>query len=212
MRQLAKLGPELDFLALRGLFGEAGNLRDKVSRLMKAGELIGVSRGIYVTAPELRKRPVSREVLANMIYGPSYVSFEYVLARAGLIPESVSALSSATPRRNRRFDTPLGSFGYRHLPAEVYRFGWTREELSDGAGFLIASPEKALLDWIFVSGALRSARALETRLRDDLRLDDEALAGQHHSLDLELLSAYAVRMPGETFNLHLLKLLGKRHG
>lgn len=44
-------------------------------------------------------------------------------------------------RRNRRFDTALGCFSYRHLPSAVYRFGWTREELPDGAGYLIARPE-----------------------------------------------------------------------
>jgi predicted transcriptional regulator of viral defense system len=192
--------------------GEEGNLRDKVSRLMKAGELVGITRGIYLTAPELRKRPASREVLANMIYGPSYVSFEYVLARAGLIPEAVTTISSATPKRNRRFDTPIGSFSYRHLPPEAYRFGWTREELPDGAGFLIALPEKALLDWIYVSGAVRSVRALEAMLYEDLRLDADVLSSPDGALDLERLAAYAARMPGATFRIHLAALLGRLHG
>ncbi len=163
IRQLAGLGPELDFLALRGLFGEGGNLRDKVSRLMKAGELIGVTKGIYLTATELRKRPASLEVLANMIYGPSYVSFEYVLARRGLIPESVSVPTSATPRRNRRFDTALGCFSYSHLPPAVYRFGWTREELPDGAGDTL-SPVRRRRSLIgFVSRARCARFALSSR-------------------------------------------------
>ena len=212
IRQLSEIGPELDFLALRGLFGEEGNLRDKASRLMKSGELIGVTRGIYLTAPELRKRPASLEVLANMIYGPSYVSFEYVLYRSGLIPEAVSVPTSATPKRNRRFDTALGCFSYRHLPSAIYRFGWTREELPDGAGYLIAHPEKALLDWLCVTGAVRSVRALEARLRDDLRLDDDALSGSSRGQDLERLLGYAARMPGESFQLHLPKLVRRLHG
>ena len=112
-RQVAGLGPELDFLALSGLAGDAGNIRDRASRWMKSGDLIGIVPGIYVTAPELRKRPVSLEILANKIFGPSYVSFEYVLSRAGLIPEGVRAVTSATPKRNRDFDTPLGRFSYR---------------------------------------------------------------------------------------------------
>jgi hypothetical protein len=113
---------------------------------MRSGELQGVVKGIYVTAPELRKRPLSLEILANKIYGPSYVSFEYILSQAGLIPEAVRTITSATPKRNRNFDTPLGRFSYRHLPLAVYSFGWTRGEHSDGSGWLEAQPEKALLD------------------------------------------------------------------
>lgn len=208
MRQLAELNPELDFLALRGLLGEEGNIRDKVSRLMKSGELVGVVRGIYVTAPELRKRPVSREILANMIYGPSYVSFEGVLARVGLIPEAAIAIISATPKRNRSFDTALGRFAYRHLPRAAYSFGWFREELVDGAGYLVARPEKALLDWLYLAGALRSLSSLMARLEEDLRLDWDAF----DALDYGRLSDYSARMPGETFQVHFRKLLEARFG
>lgn len=206
-RRVAELGPELDFLALSSLTGGRGNVRDRVSRWMKSGDIIGVVPGIYVTAPELRKRPVSVEILANKIFGPSYVSFEYVLSRAGLIPEGSEAVTSATPKRNRDFDTPLGRFSYRHLPLSVYSFGFTRETLSDGSGFLAALPEKALLDWLYRSGSVRSMRALEARLFEDLRLDPVAL----RDLDFVRLSEYCLRMPGDTFRVHLAKLLRRIH-
>jgi len=141
--------------------------------------LQGVVKGIYVTAPELRKRPLSLEILANKIYGPSYVSFEYVLSRAGLIPEAVRTITSATPKRNRNFDMPLGCFSYRHLPLAAYSFGWTQREHSDGSGWL------------------------EARLFEDLRLDQDLF----HGLDWQRLLEYTLRMPGATFQLHLVKLL-----
>ena len=161
IRQLAELGPELDFLAVSGLAGDAGNVRDRASRWMKSGELVGVVPGIYVTAP----------------------------------------------KRNRDFDTPLGRFSYRHLPPGAYSFGWTREELVDGAGYLVALPEKALLDWLYRSGSVRSASALEARLFEDLRLDRDLF----RDLDHKRLAQYALRMPGATFRLHLPRLLGRRH-
>lgn len=206
-RHLSELGPELDFLAVAALGGEEGDIRGRVSRWMRAGDLVGVVKGIYVTAAELRKRPVSLEILANKICGPSYVSFEYVMSRAGLIPEAVRSITSATTKRNRDFDTPLGRFSYRHLPLAAYSFGWTREELGDGSGFLIARPEKALVDWLYRAGSLRSAKALEERLFEDLRLESEVL----RSLDAERLGEYARRMPGATFQVHLAKLLEKYH-
>ena len=207
IRQLAELPSELDFLSVASAAGGQGNVRDKVSRWIKAGLIIGVVPGIYVLAQEFRKRPVSMEILANKIFGPSYVSFEYVLARAGLIPEATSGVTSATPKRNRYFDTNLGRFNYTYLPPAVYRFGWTREELADGSGFLIATPEKALLDWLYHTGSVRSVKALEARLFEDLRMEPEDFRG----LDRERLSEYALRMPGDTFHAHFLKLLGRFH-
>jgi hypothetical protein len=206
-RQIAELGPELDFLALAGIAAESGDVRGRVSRWMKSGELIGVVLGIYVTAPEFRKRPVSLEILANKIFGPSYVSFEYVLARSGLIPEGVRALTSATTKRNRDFDTPLGRFAYRHLPPAAYSFGWTRKELADGSGWLEALPEKALLDLLYRAGSLRSVSALEARLFEDLRLDPELF----RELDQGRLADFASRMPGATFREHFAKLLRRQH-
>jgi hypothetical protein len=208
MLRLTTVGPELDFLRLEGLFCETANIRDKVRRLMKAGQLVGIVRGIYVTAPELQKRPASREILANMIFGPSYVSFEAVLSAAGLIPEATVAITSATPKRNRDFDTPLGRFSYRHLPLAVYRFGYRREALPDGAGYLIAHPEKALLDLLYVGGALRSLRSLGERLFEDLRLDEDAFAG----LNRDRLLSYSALMPGNTFKVFLPRLVEKLHG
>jgi hypothetical protein len=206
-RQIAELGPELDFLALAGIIGETASVRDRVSRWMKSGELIGVVPGIYVTAKEFWKRPVSLEILANKIFGPSYVSFEYILSRAGLIPEGVTTITSATPKRNRDFDTALCRFSYRHLPLGAYSFGWTRRELDDGSGWLEALPEKALLDMLYRAGSLRSVSALEARLFEDLRLDREGF----RTLDRDRLAAFAARMPGETFRLHFAKLLRRQH-
>jgi hypothetical protein len=207
IRHIAEIGPELDFLALASIQGEDGNVRDRVSRWMRSGLIIGIVPGIYVTANEFRKRPVSLEILANMISGPSYVSFEYVLARNGLIPEGVWGITSATPKRNRDFDTPLGRFRYLHLPLEAYSFGWTREQLPDGAGYLIARPEKALLDCLYRGGAVRSAVGMEERLFEDLRIDPDTFG----DLDHARLADYASRMPGATFTVHLMKMMGRSH-
>ena len=203
IRQIAELPPEIDFLAVSAIAGDRGNVRDRVSRWMKSGEIQGVVPGIYVTAPEFRKRPVSMEILANMIFGPSYVSFEYVLARAGLIPEAVQGITSATPKRNRDFETHLGRFSYRHLPLECYSFGWTRESLADGSGFLIATPEKALLDMLYRSGAVRSIKALEARLFEDFRVDSDVF----RTLDAHRFSEYVSRMPGNSLRVHFIKFL-----
>lgn len=206
--QIAELSPELDFLSLAALFKMGTNVRDRISRWMKQGQIIGIVPGLYVSRPELRRRPVCMEIMANRIYGPSYVSFEYVLSAAGLIPEAVSSLTSATVKRGRNVHTPIGSFLYHHLPMKAYTFGIVRHELADGSGYLIARPEKALLDTLYRSGAVRSTRALECRLYEDLRVDPGCL----RDLDRTLLTEYAQRMPGATLNQHFSAILRRLHG
>ena len=88
----------------------------------------------------------SREILANLVYGPSYLSLEYALAYHGLTPEAVQTATSVTTQKNQIFETPVGRFEYRHLPLRFYPDGIERIELGENRGFLIACPEKALFD------------------------------------------------------------------
>jgi len=70
--------------------------RDKISDLLKKGTIIRVKKGLYVFGEDNRKKPYSKEILANLIYGPSYISLDYALQYHGLIPERVEAVTSVT--------------------------------------------------------------------------------------------------------------------
>ena len=63
--------------------------RDKIRRLLSRGDLIRVKKGLYAFAEPYRTAPLSREWLANWIYGPSSVRLDYALSDRGLIPERV---------------------------------------------------------------------------------------------------------------------------
>jgi hypothetical protein len=95
--------------------------RDKISDLLRKGFILRVKKGLYVFGDEYRRRPFSREILANLIYGPSYVSLDFALQHHGLIPERVEALTSVTTGRSRSFFTPVGLFTYRKIPLEAFR-------------------------------------------------------------------------------------------
>jgi predicted transcriptional regulator of viral defense system len=65
---------------------------------------------LYIFGDEERRGPYSRELLANLMYGPTFISLESALAFYGLIPERVEAMLSVTTGRSREFDTPVGRF------------------------------------------------------------------------------------------------------
>jgi hypothetical protein len=200
-------GEEFDYQALLAGLREYARPRDKITSLLEQGALIRIKKGIYVFGERYRRRPFSREILANMIYGPSYVSLETALNYYGLIPERVEAMTSVTDGRGRRFFTPVGLFIYHGIPMKAYRIGIDQVELESGRSFLIATPEKALADKIQADrgAAIRSQTDMRVYLLDSLRIDPEALARlnsgtialmaeQYRSRKLLLLSALIRRL------------------
>ena len=107
--------------------------------------------GLYA----LRMDTPQEELIANRIYAPSYISFEYAMARYGLIPESVYTVTSATAKTTREFTVNNKAYTYSHIKKTAYR-GYVTEKMN-GSTILIASPEKAFVDYMyFVHLKLRS--------------------------------------------------------
>jgi predicted transcriptional regulator of viral defense system len=91
---------------------------------MRKGVVVRVKKGLYIFGDEYRIRPFSRESLANLIYGPSIISLESALSFHGLIPERVATVTSVTPKRSKRFTTPVGCFVYRQVPLSYFLWAW----------------------------------------------------------------------------------------
>jgi hypothetical protein len=123
---------------------------------------------------DLRSLPV-REAAANLIYGPSYISLRFALASYGLIPEAAIQVTSVTFKKTKRYQTPLGDFVYRSVPAEYYPYGVLRRGENPAAPYLIACPEKAVMDMLYFTTGLRSMRDVQSFLLDDLRLDEHSV-------------------------------------
>jgi hypothetical protein len=155
--------------------------RDKISRMIKKKEIIQVKKGLYVLSPAFGGN-LNLNVLANLVYGPSYISLEYALSYWGLIPEKVTEVTSMTNKRNKSFETPVGTFSYKYLENSKYSIGI--EWISDNTGsFLIASREKAVCDRTALVKGL-DVNDIASFLEEDLRLDMDELAG----FDVELVN------------------------
>lgn len=142
-----------------------------VKRAMASGDLIRIKRGLYCLAEQYRKVPLDLFVVAQAIYPPSCISLHSALSFHGLIPEAVYTTTSISANRTRKFTTPLGIFEYHRVPQQVLTNGVSRVE-SDKNAFMIATPQKALLDLVYVS---KSNWASVDALIADLRLDETVL-------------------------------------
>jgi len=182
---------EFDYPALMDALSYYANPRDRATVLLRRGDIIRVKKGLYVFGDELRLRPYSRELLANLIYGPSFISLDSALVYHGLIPERVEAITSVTPKRPKRISTPVGLFIYRQTPKISFHLGMDRIEERDIA-FLIAVPERALADKIRSERGhpLRTQVDMSRYLFEDLRVERDG----YLKLDPELLDELATAM------------------
>lgn len=178
---------------------------NKVQDLEEKGFLTPIKRGLYITGPALKIASPSPYLLANHIYGPSYVSLEAALSYWGLIPERVHVISSMTTGITKTFRTPAGRFDYIKTRLPYYSFGIRRVEISEHESVLMAAPEKALCDRI-ITGAgiiLRSVHQTFEFLMEDLRIDRPSL----RDLDNKVIKDWAPKSPKSTSIRMLAKTL-----
>ena len=178
---------------------------NKIRELEKKNILTPVKRGLYIAGPALKSRKPSLYVLANHIYGPSYVSLEAALSYWGLIPEQVTTISSMTTGSTKTFRTRVGLFRYTRTKLPYYSFGIRMVESATDQTILIASPEKAVCDIIATRTGvlLRSISQTQLFLEEDLRMEREAL----RKLDAETMRSWITKAPKKSSLLMLIKTL-----
>ena len=171
-------GVPLTHGTLLSILDEYRSPNDKIVLMIDDGLLLPIKKGLYAVSPEITGIPLSLPLVANLLYGPSYVSMDYALHHYGIIPERVVEITSMTTRRGKTYDLTVGRFSYTHSPPEFYAIGVDRLENPDKTGFLMASPEKALCDKLVFTRNLniKSRDALEGLLFDDLRIEEDSLA------------------------------------
>jgi len=173
-----------DTAALKAALDDYKSPKDKITTLEQSGLLIRLKRGLFVVAPMVHSQPLSKELIANHIYGPSYISLQTALSFYGLIPERVHTVCSMTTKRSSSFINPLGNFDYITVPAAYFAIGIRQEIVNNNYAYLIATPEKALCDMIVETKGLKlqSIKAIQNYLEEDLRVDLSII--EHYDVDI----------------------------
>lgn len=189
---------------LSSVFADYVNLATKAKRLEHDGKIIRLKKGLYVVNPKVSRVELSPFLLANHIYGPSYVSMQTSLRYYGLIPEAVYSVQSMTTGVARDYENMVGTFNYIHVPTLYYNIGVTIKE-SSGATFMIATPEKALCDlMVFTPNLnLRFQTSMRDYLEEDIRFDMDALL----NFDLDIIKECAEVSRKKTMLNQLIKFI-----
>jgi predicted transcriptional regulator of viral defense system len=186
-----------DVRNLVGLFS-----RRRLNEWQDKGYLVKIIKGYYIFSDLALNENILFEI-ANRIYPPSYVSFEMALSHYGCIPESVYGVTSASPRKTCVFRTKIAAFSYRTISPRLF-FGYNLTQY-DGKTFKIASPAKALLDYLYINSDLKTA--------DDyaaMRIDKEIF---FRTINKEILLDYLERFAQKALTRRvngLLEFLSKQ--
>jgi len=125
-------------------------MRNQLSRWQKKGLVIQLKRGVYTLNEGDRKINPSRFFLANQLLWPSYVSLESALSYYGFIPEAVADVTSVTSKKTSHFINKIGKFVYQCVKTAAFR-GYRSYNDEAGLGCLIAEPEKAVVDFLYLN-------------------------------------------------------------
>jgi hypothetical protein len=166
----------------------------QLTQWAKKGYLLKLKNGIYAFQKDYEQ--IKGMEVAAVLYRPSYLSMESALSAYGFIPEMVYAYTSVTAKINRTFDNQFGHFIYRHIKSELF---WGYREVRSGSGwYLIAEPEKALLDYLY----LNLSKINTESDFENIRLNDDRL---RETLNREKFEQYL-----KAFNIKKLTTWGHR--
>lgn len=178
---------------------------DKIAELVKKGELVTLKNGLYITGSHLNIQRPEPFLVANHLWGPSYVSVETALSYWGWISERVYEICSLTIKAAKSYHTPIGRFRYFHAALPYYSFGIRIVSLTPRQVVLMASPEKALCDTIINTSGLflRSNRQVRAYLLEDLRIDEDQLK----QMDIDAIESWIVDAPKKNSLSMLVKTI-----
>ncbi len=204
MKKLIQLPAEFDYNLLLHALKDYKKPRDKIRGLIRDRDIIRVKKGLYVLGNDYNK-PYNKFVLANLIYGPSYITGQTALAFWNIIPERVELMISMTTKRKKQFETPVGKFSYLYCPKTAFSIGIQLEDTGDQKKILMASPEKALCD----IAATQTRISTKNEMKEFLELMRLDFSG-YKNLDFSLLEKIEAGYRRQSIKL-LLRCLKNSH-
>ena len=158
--------------------------RNCLTRWCRKGLLVKL-RNEWYAFPEYKQVPDFERYIANRIYAPSYISLHSALSFYGMIPEEVLGLTSVSTLKTAKFENIFGTFSYQNVKESLF-FGYEPKTMLNGRTILFATPEKALLDLLYLNPFYKTEEDME-----QLRLDEDFMQTQ---LDRDRLMQFLSQM------------------
>lgn len=151
--------------------------KNNLTRWSKQNLLVKM-RNSWYSFPEYLRTPNFQFFASNKIYTPSYISLHSALSFYGIIPEAVIQTTAVSSMKKANFENKFGTFTYQKILPELM-FGYEKKTFLNKYSLIIASPEKAILDLLYLYPLYNSEEDIR-----ELRFDEEFM---HEDLNVEQL-------------------------
>ena len=158
----------------KNIFFRETNMSVQISQWVKNGYIERIKKGLYILSN--RKKEINPMVLAEKIYSPSYLSLEFALNHYGIIPDIPGTYTSVSSRKTMNYKTDFGYFSYQKIKPEF--FTGYRPLVEKNVSFNLATPEKAILDYIYLNKNKLFPKEdfwREMRINEEFRFSKKAL-------------------------------------
>ncbi|MDD4142750.1 MAG: hypothetical protein PHR20_08220 [Bacteroidales bacterium] len=159
-------------------------------------------RNSWYSFPDYLKTPNIQYFASNKMYNPSYVSLHSALAFYGIIPEAIVQTTAVSSLKKASFENTFGTFTYQQILPELM-FGYEQKTFLDKQSLLFATPEKAILDLLYLYPHYNNKQDII-----ELRFDEEFM---QEDLNIERLKEYAEKFHSKIL-LNRVDLLLKIYG
>jgi len=171
--------------------------RNNLTRWLKKSLLIHLRQGYY-SFPDYKDKVDFAYYFANRIYRPSYISLHTALSHYGIIPEAVVQITSVTTLKTAAFTNEFGDYSYKSVKEDLY-FGFNLKQISDDKTLLLATPEKAVLDLLYLYPFYDTEQELLA-----LRLDEEFI---YNELNINLLKEFCAHFKNKSLEKRVQLLM-----
>lgn len=117
-------------------------LKRRLNYYVKKGELYAIRRGLYA-----KDKNYDRLELATKIYTPAYISFETILAQAGIIFQHYETIFVAT-YQTREITCNNQNYSFRKIKNEILT---NPMGLENKGNYFVATKERAFLDTVYLN-------------------------------------------------------------
>ncbi|TDA65247.1 MAG: hypothetical protein D9V45_11665 [Chloroflexi bacterium] len=173
--------PYFTLEAVKQLLGDesvaAGTIQTALYRWMKAGQIIQLKKGVYMTRRFFEQHRADADfapMVSAILIPQSYLSLEYILQRNSILTEMTYPVTAVTLKQTRVFENKLGTFSYRNIKADLYQ-GFIFSEYM-GIPIAQATAAKALFDFLYLRPWKGGRRLAGYDLAEDLRLNLEDIS------------------------------------
>jgi len=171
--------------------------KSNLTRWIKQDLLIKL-RNSWYSFPDYLKTPNIQHFVSNKMYSPSYVSLHSALAFYGIIPEAIVQTTAVSSLKKAYYENAFGSFSYQQILSELM-FGYEQKSFLNKQSLLLATPEKAILDLLYLYSQYNNKQEIS-----ELRFDEDFM---QEELNIKLLNEFAERFQSKTLRNRVNLLL-----